>query len=138
MNKRLKLFLSISIVSIATSATTNTIEPPYSIIYMDTGDIVRLEGFVDYRGEVILYSSRDAKYKQLVFPYCVSGYSSISSRKIEAFGNERVIVSAEVFDIERPSSDESIYTHVYVSGKPIKNWCFGSRALMIDDIEKVK
>lgn len=136
MGRNIKFSLAIFASVIHSSVSASSIEPPYNIIRAKAGEIVRLEGILDYRGEIIFYTSNEAKMLRLVFPYCVSGISEIDIRQIENFKGHKVIIEAEVLDVKPDSQSNGLSPRSLVEGIPINNWCLGDVAFRFILVER--
>lgn len=131
-----QVVLAVSAMMICSAGNANPIEPPYETIRMKSGDQIQLDGIIDYRGEVIVYTSIDAKRLRLVFPYCVSGVSESARSEIESLIGHKARIYAVVFNVQPDPSDSGLMTRSLIDGVPIKNWCLGDRALRITRLER--
>ena len=136
MGRNSRLALAVFATIICSSANASSIEPPYSTIRMRAGERVQLDEIIDYRGEVIFYTSDHSRKLRLVFPYCVSGITELDAWQVSIFIGHKVRIEAKVADVKPNIQPDSLSTWSLVEGVPIKNWCFGGRALIITHIER--
>jgi hypothetical protein len=107
---------------------------------LEAGHRVQLEGWVHFRGEVILYDSREAMSQSLVFPYCISGFldQSLSDMSAPDLDGRKVRVSGTLLKFEHSEDQEgTISTWSVIDGVPLKNWCLGSYVLKIDELAEL-
>jgi hypothetical protein len=101
---------------------------------------VELTGWLDTRGELRLFSSRNAMEEDAEYPQCVSGVSqNHSSKKFVRFSKRHVRVRASVWDFDTlPNEADYELARKVLGNSIITNWCRGPKVLLIENVEAIR
>lgn len=144
MNNKGYLFLTpiraailLTISALASCASVQTRAPSeFSAQVKGEGD-VELRGWLILRGEVMLFSTREAMRLKLNYPDCISGvFSDHIAQDLSQFDGKRVIVTGRLYRYDTLDEEEApVLKRRVLSGSVIPNFCFGDNVLLIKHIE---
>jgi hypothetical protein len=132
---RAAVLLAISALASCASAQTRA-PSEFSAQVKGEGDI-ELKGWLRLRGEVMLFSTREAMRSSLNYPDCISGvFSDHIAQDLSQFDGKRVIVTGKLYRYDTLDEEEvPILKRKVLSGSVIPNFCFGDNVLLIKHIE---
>lgn len=130
------------LVAVASSscASGQALTPPDFVTQVKGQGDVRLTGWLQLRGEVMLFASREAMRTKLRYPDCISGvFKDQAAQDLSRFDGKRVIMAGQLFRFESlDDEDAPLLQRKVLAGSVIPNFCFGDNVLLISHIESAR
>jgi hypothetical protein len=117
------------------AACTSAVQPklPSLSRNLTVGQDVTLEGWLNNRGEILLFDSEEAMKLNLIFPYCVSALASPSlDETLSDLNKKHVLLNADVYLFsDLPNEPGEVVTRKILNDQLMANYCYGDYVLYI-------
>jgi hypothetical protein len=102
--------------------------------------IVHLTGWLQLRGEVMLFSSRNAMQAKLQYPSCISGvFKDQEVQNLSYLDGQRVTLTGELFRFDSLANEDApLLQRKVLAGSVIPNFCFGENVVLVSSIENAE
>ena len=131
---------ALSACSLASCASASDMDPVYFTKRVNGEGDVELTGWLQVRGEVMLFNSRAAMEAKSRYPNCISGvFASQSSHDLSSLEGKRVVLKGRLFKFKYLSEEDTpILPRKVMEGSVIPNFCFGENVVLIRSLKKDK
>lgn len=122
----------------ASCASSQASTPPSFAATVKGAGNVTLTGWLQLRGEVMLFASQEAMRAKRRYPECISGvFKGQAPQNLSGLDGIKVSVTGELFRFESLKEEKApLLARKVLAGSVIPNFCFGDNVLLISDIKK--
>jgi hypothetical protein len=140
INKVWSIMLLLTAAMSASYASAQALTPaPFATQVSGEGEIT-VTGWLLLRGEVMLFSSREALRQKKHYPECISGvFKDQTSKDLSKFDGKRVTLTGRLYRFDAlEDEDAPLLKRKVLERSVIPNFCFGENVLLISAIKKAR